>query len=76
MILLGHSFGGFLATAYCLQYAEKVQHLILADPWGFSIAPSEEELRERLPRFVKIVRPVFNKINPFSPLRLAGPIGN
>ena len=77
MVLLGHSFGGFLATAYSLRYggAGRVEHLILADPWGFDPPLSPEELRERMPRKVIVLRCVYNKVNPFGPLRLFGPIG-
>lgn len=32
MILLGHSFGGYLSTAYSIKYSERVEHLILGDP--------------------------------------------
>lgn len=30
MIILAHSFGGFLATSYSMKHPEKVEHLILA----------------------------------------------
>lgn len=32
MNLVGHSFGGYLVTAYSIKYPDRVNHLILADP--------------------------------------------
>lgn len=38
MILLGHSFGGFLATSYAMKYDENIEHLILAGKRIFSLS--------------------------------------
>ncbi|XP_057793816.1 probable 1-acylglycerol-3-phosphate O-acyltransferase [Salvia miltiorrhiza] len=48
-VLLGHSFGGYVAAKYALKHPEHVQHLILVGPAGFT---SETEHRsEWLTRF-------------------------
>ena len=69
-ILVGHSFGGFLAASYTLSYPEHVKHLLLADPWGF---PE--------PRYIcvswwkKALTYLFSLFNPSDFLRVIGPLG-
>lgn len=70
MILLGHSLGGFITSCYAMRYPERVEHLILADPWGFTPAPDMKEhsfLRRQLLK-------IFTKFPPFRMVRAAGPL--
>ncbi|KAJ7957831.1 1-acylglycerol-3-phosphate O-acyltransferase [Quillaja saponaria] len=48
-ILLGHSFGGYVAARYALKHPEHIQHLILVGPAGF--APESDAVSERITKF-------------------------
>jgi pimeloyl-ACP methyl ester carboxylesterase len=48
-ILLGHSFGGYVAAKYALKHPEHIEHLILVGSAGFS--SEEEHMSERLSQF-------------------------
>uniref|UniRef100_A0A2P2I194 1-acylglycerol-3-phosphate O-acyltransferase ABHD5 n=1 Tax=Hirondellea gigas TaxID=1518452 RepID=A0A2P2I194_9CRUS len=74
-ILLGHSFGGFLAASYAIKYPDRVAHLVLADPWGFPERPLDVDERYNLPLWAKALGTVAQYFNPLSILRLAGPLG-
>lgn len=71
MILLGHSFGGFLSTSYAMKYPNSIEHLILADPWGFNERP---DLSDR-PLWQKSLIRIFGKVPPLGIIRAAGPFG-
>jgi len=73
-ILLGHSFGGYLATSYSINYPDRVKHLILADPWGFAERPAKLDLPLWL-KFISIVVYPFTWFNPLASVRAAGPMG-
>lgn len=74
VILMGHSFGGFLAASYSLTYPEKVKHLILADPWGIPEKPAEM-LTKPVSPWVKAIAYALSPFNPFAVIRVAGPWG-
>ncbi|KAF5271289.1 hypothetical protein FQR65_LT05304 [Abscondita terminalis] len=73
-ILLGHSMGGFLAASYSLTYPERVQHLILADPWGFPERQLDAQKRQ-IPWWFQVISYTMSPFNPLAAIRAAGPWG-
>ncbi|XP_038076232.1 (Lyso)-N-acylphosphatidylethanolamine lipase-like [Patiria miniata] len=73
MVLVGHSFGGYLTYSYSIRHPERVKHLVLADPWGFPEKPPPEELQ--FPLWVRAIGAVAMRFNPLSSIRAAGPLG-
>ena len=71
-ILLGHSFGAFLACSYAMRYPSRVRHLVLVDPWGFSIKPAVGVANSYLSLLISAFAARFN---PLTPIRAAGPFG-
>ena len=76
-ILLGHSLGGYLATAYTIRHPHRVRHLVLVDPWGFPSGPTDKDIQEMLSPFQNFKWRVFTNINvkPFAIIRAVGPWG-
>jgi pimeloyl-ACP methyl ester carboxylesterase len=72
IVLLGHSFGGFLASSYSLKYPDRLAHLILVDPWGYEGTPKLEEF----PLWkLSVAYAVRLMVGPFSMIRAFGPFG-
>ncbi|KAJ8717102.1 hypothetical protein PYW08_005501 [Mythimna loreyi] len=74
-ILLGHSLGGYIATAYAIKYPERVRHLVLADPWGFAERPPNAYEKAQLPLWVRAIATAVQPLNPLWAVRAAGPAG-
>ena len=54
LVLMGHSFGGFLAAMYAAEFPEHVDALVLVAPAGVLVLPDKaggffDEIRRRLP---------------------------
>uniref|UniRef100_H2YA56 1-acylglycerol-3-phosphate O-acyltransferase ABHD5 n=1 Tax=Ciona savignyi TaxID=51511 RepID=H2YA56_CIOSA len=75
MILLGHSFGGYLVSSYALQYPERVKSLILVDPWGFPSQDPDSERARQIPIWIRAVVRILSPFNPLGVVRAAGPWG-
>ncbi|OTF70676.1 abhydrolase domain-containing protein 4-like protein, partial [Euroglyphus maynei] len=82
-ILLGHSFGAYVAMAYALKHPNHVAHVILADAWGIPpetqsrhLAASGHITTRQLPWWARLIGRMFLDIfNPLSLLRAMGPWG-
>jgi pimeloyl-ACP methyl ester carboxylesterase len=75
-ILLGHSFGGYLATAYAIKYPQCVKALILADPWGFPEIPNPSHKPDtQMPLWINAIAKVSRYVSPLSVFRITGQIG-
>lgn len=72
MILVGHSFGGFLSSCYALKYPERLEHLILVDAWGHDETPDLQDFPLWKLSVAYSVRMFYG---PFSMLRTVGPLG-
>ena len=75
MILLGHSFGGYITTAYALKYPKYVKALILADPWGFPEHPREDKPDTPRPLWLSVIAKASQYISPLSIFRVSGSVG-
>ncbi|CAN4084774.1 unnamed protein product [Withania somnifera] len=75
-ILLGHSFGGYVAAKYALKHPEHVQQLILVGPAGFT--SETEHMSERLTQFRATWKgAVLNHLweSNFTPMKLIRGLG-
>jgi pimeloyl-ACP methyl ester carboxylesterase len=77
-ILLGHSFGSFLAINYALNHSNCVKHLILCEGWGLSKAPDPSipsNPYNYFPFWGKLLSLFAQKFPPLAIIRAIGPFG-
>jgi pimeloyl-ACP methyl ester carboxylesterase len=77
-ILIGHSMGGFLSSAFALKHPDRVVHLVLADPWGFpdpGEPPGNDASQLHTPLWWKLLDLLHRMANPLFLLRAVGPLG-
>ena len=82
-IIVGHGFGGYIGTLYAMKYPEKIQHLILVEPWGFTELPfglagkaaidcnqcSQVNYYSRVPFWIQATNFIISIFSPFLLLR-------
>ena len=76
LLLIGHSFGGFIAALYAAEFPEQVEKLILVAPAGILTPPQKgnnifEAVRDRIPekeqpKYDSLVKEYFNFGSIFS----------
>ncbi|KAL5557931.1 hypothetical protein UlMin_034142 [Ulmus minor] len=75
-ILLGHSFGGYVAAKYALKHPEHIKHLILVGPAGFT--PESDAASERFTQFTATWKGAVLKHlweSNFTPMKLIRGLG-
>ncbi|KAL5557930.1 hypothetical protein UlMin_034141 [Ulmus minor] len=75
-ILLGHSFGGYVAAKYALKHPEHIKHLILVGPVGFT--PESDAASERITQFTATWKGAVLKHlweSNFTPMKLIRGLG-
>lgn len=68
VIIIGHSFGGYISVVFTLKYSQKIEHLILIDPWGFQspIVPTRNINKS----WLSTIKATLPPINGLSMMRL------
>ncbi|KAL7050434.1 hypothetical protein ACKWTF_004082 [Chironomus riparius] len=71
IILVAHSWGGFLSTSYALKYSKHLEHLILVDPWGLDDEPDMADFplwKLSAAYGVRLLEGCFSVVRAFGPL--------
>ena len=80
MVIVGHSFGGYVAMVYAMKHRKRVRQLVLIEPWGLLTKDESEKLKKDNPHYkhnslhVRLAMAVSKpfKLKPFTLLRAMG----
>ena len=75
IILLGHSFGGYLTGCYALKYSQHLEKVVLVDPWGMTRKPDDLIQQYNPSLGIRMLFSVVKRFNPLAFLRASGPAG-
>lgn len=74
VILVGHSFGAYIAAHYSMRRGPScVQLLVFVDPWG--VNRRDQSGSKRVPFTWRLALSIANRMNPLTLVRAAGPLG-
>merc|ERR1711915_1034174 len=77
--LLGHSFGSYMAMAYAIRHSQRINNLILLDPWGIYCHESDIQIDrasfDRRLRKYRVTEVIGSFISPMSVMRNTGRVG-
>ena len=71
MVIIGHSFGGYVATCYAKKYTEYVTHLCLIEPWGM-YSSEDDQCKSRY----WIAEEIFGWLKDVNPVEMARKFGD
>ncbi|KAI9099995.1 Alpha/Beta hydrolase protein [Phlyctochytrium arcticum] len=76
MTLMGHSLGGYLATAYATKFPDRVEKLVLVSPAGVGVKPDDAEDFRKRGWFATLAVNLWEwNVTPMSLIRTMGPWG-
>lgn len=75
IIILGHSFGGYIAATYALTHKDRVCHLVLAEPWGI-LSKEDDPNKQHEKMFSEKCSSYLCKSLKINPLQVAHRFGS
>eukprot|EP00043_Microstomoeca_roanoka_P027613 m.15177 g.15177 ORF g.15177 m.15177 type:complete len:440 (+) comp7796_c0_seq2:248-1567(+) len=72
-VLVGHSFGAYVASLYALKHPHRLHHLVLGDSWGYTKRTANSAPIFKRSLFFKLLVHIAWSMPPFAIFRAVGP---